>query len=194
MTTHGRLFARVLLASVFIVGAAPELRAESFLSPLVGFNFGGDAGCPSIGDCEDKRLNFGVSLGRLGAVFGFETEFAYAKNFFGESPAVDSSVLTVMGNAMLVPNLGPVRPYATVGLGLIKTHVEFDPDAILSTDNNNFGWNLGGGVFIFFGEHVGVRGDVRYFHSFDDLEILGFEIDDTKLDFGRASGALVLKF
>jgi hypothetical protein len=69
-----------------------------------------------------------------------------------------------------------------------------DPDSLLTSDNNNFGWNLGGGLFIFFGEHVGIRGDVRYFHSFDDLEILGFEIDDTKLDFGRASGALVLKF
>jgi hypothetical protein len=101
MTNHGRLFARTALAFVLVVGAASDLRAESFLSPLIGFNFGGDAGCPSIGDCEDKRVNVGVSLGRLGAVLGFETEFGYAKDFFGDSPAVDSSVLTVMGNAML---------------------------------------------------------------------------------------------
>jgi opacity protein-like surface antigen len=194
MTNNRRAVARAALAALFIAGAASDLRAQSFISPLIGYNFGGDAGCPSVTDCEDKRLNFGVGLGRLGTVFGFEMDFGYAKDFFGDLPGVDSSVLTVMGNVMLVPNLGPVRPYALVGLGLMKTHVELTPESILTSDNNDFGWDLGGGLFIFFGEHVGVRGDIRYFHAFQDLEVLGFDIGDTELDFGRASAALVLNF
>jgi hypothetical protein len=47
---------------------------------------------------------------------------------------------------------------------------------------------------IFFGDHVGIRGDIRYFHTFQDLEFLGFELDGEKLDFGRAAAALVFKF
>lgn len=185
---------RISLAALFIAGAAADARAQSFLSPFIGFNFGGDAACPEITDCEDKRLNAGVAIGRMGSVLGFETDFGYAKDFFGSAPGFESSVLTLTGNVMLVPDLGPVRPYALVGLGLIKTHVELTPDSLLTTDNNELGWNVGGGAFIFFGDHVGVRGDVRYFHSFEDLEILGITLGDTNLDFGRASAALVFKF
>ena len=195
MTTQRRAsILTVAFVTFFAVGTASDARAEAFLSPFIGFNFGGDASCPEITDCEDKRLNAGVSIGRLGSVLGFETDFGYAKDFFGSAPGFSSSVLTLTGNVMLVPDLGPVRPYALVGLGLIKTRVEFTPESLLTTDNNELGWNIGGGAFIFFGEHVGIRGDVRYFHSFEDLEILGITLGDTNLDFGRASGAIVFKF
>jgi hypothetical protein len=42
--------------------------------------------------------------------------------------------------------------------------------------------------------HVGVRGDIRYFHSFQDLGALGFSLGNSKLDFGRAAGALNFTF
>jgi opacity protein-like surface antigen len=183
-----------VLLIAFILVPAMSARAQGFISPLAGFNFGGDSGCPEITDCEEKRLNAGVTLGVLGSVFGFEEEFAYANNFFGEVPGVSSSVLTVMTNALFVPDIGPVRPYVVAGVGLIKTEIELTPESLLTSDNNHFGWNLGGGVMVFFGEHVGIRGDIRYFHAFQDLELLGFELADAKLDFGRAAGALVFKF
>jgi hypothetical protein len=47
---------------------------------------------------------------------------------------------------------------------------------------------------IFFGDRLGIRGDIRHFHAFQDLDILGVTVGDTKLDFGRASGALVFRF
>ena len=180
--------------AVLVANPGQARAADSFVNPFVGFNFGGDAGCPSISNCEDKKLNAGVSLGTMGALFGFEEEFAYAKNFFGDAPGLDSSVLTVMSNAMLVPNVGPIRPYALVGLGLIKTHVSLTPSSVLTSDNNSLGWDIGGGVNIFFSNHAGVRGDVRYFHSFQDLNLLGLSLSDTKLDFGRASVGIIFKF
>ena len=183
----------VLLAAFLCLSALPA-SAQGYIAPLAGFNFGGDSGCPEITDCDDKRLNAGVALGVLGNVFGFEEEFAYARDFFGDTPGVSSSVLTVMTNAMFAPNIGPVRPFVVAGVGLIKTHVELTPSSVLTSYNNHFGWNLGGGLFIFFGEHLGIRGDIRYFHSFQDLELLGVELGDTKLDFGRAAGAVVFKF
>lgn len=195
MTKNTRgLIASTGLAILFILGGASDLRAQDYISPFLGFNFGGDSGCPSITDCEDKRLNAGVALGKMGSLLGFEIDFGYAKDFFGDTPEFESSVLTLMGNLMVVPAIGPVRPYALVGAGLMKTHVELTPESLLTSDNNDFGWDVGGGVFILFGEHIGVRGDIRYFHSFEDFAPLGITLSDTKLDFGRASAALVLKF
>jgi opacity protein-like surface antigen len=183
-----------LLAFILMAGWAGTARAQGYLAPFIGFNFGGDANCPQITGCEDKRLNFGIGLGKMGNVFGFEEEFAYAKDFFGTAPTLNSSVLTVMSNAMFVPNIGPIRPYALAGLGLIKTHVEFTPTSLLTTTtNNNFGWNIGGGVIIG-GAHIGVRGDIRYFHSFQDQTIAGFALSNPQLNFGRASAALMLMF
>jgi opacity protein-like surface antigen len=184
----------VALAVLLLAGAAAPARAEGFISPYIGYNFGGDAGCPTILNCEDKRINFGAGLGVLGGGFGFEEDIAYAQDFFGTAPGLDSSVLTVMSNLMIAPKIGPVRPYVLGGVGLIKTRVSLTPGSVFSTDNNNFGWDIGGGVMVFFGEHVGVRGDIRYIHAFQDLTLLGFTLSDTKLDFGRASGGIVLKF
>jgi opacity protein-like surface antigen len=157
-----------------IVGAATHARAQAFVSPFIGYDFGGDASCPQLTNCEDKKLNAGVSLGTMGRILGFEEEFAYAKDFFGTAPGLSSNVLTLMSNAAIIPKIGPVRPYALAGLGLIRTHVELKPSSVLSSTNNNLGWDVGGGVAAFFGAHAGVRGDIRYFHAFQDLNALGF--------------------
>jgi opacity protein-like surface antigen len=183
-----------LLAIGIIIGTATQARAQGFISPLIGYDFGGDAGCPNLNNCQDKKINASVSLGAMGNAFGFEEEVAYAPNFFGNAPGLSSSALTLMSNIMLVPKIGPVRPYVLAGIGLIKTHVELTTASVFTTDNNNLGWDVGGGLIGFVGGHVGVRGDLRYFHSFQDLTVLGFTLGDSKLNYGRASVGLVLKF
>jgi hypothetical protein len=50
------------------------------------------------------------------------------------------------------------------------------------------------GLIGFIGDHVGVRGDLHYFHSFQDITALGFTLGNSKLDYGRASAGVVLKF
>ncbi len=186
-----------VVASVLALGlltSAQPASAQGFISPLIGFNFGGDAGCPTATNCEDKNMNLGVSFGALGKIFGFEEEVSYAKNFFGDSPAASSNVLTVMSNVLLAPDLKVVRPYVLAGVGLVKSHVEFTGASLLSSDNNGFGWNVGGGLMVFLTPNVGLRGDVRYFHAFQDLDLAGFTFSTDKLDFGRAAAALVFKF
>jgi opacity protein-like surface antigen len=175
-------------------GLAAPAHAQGFLSPLVGFDFGGDASCPSVSNCEDKRLNAGVALGVMGPAFGFEEEFAYASDFFGNAPGLSSSVLSIMSNGMFVPRVGPIRPYLLAGVGLLKTHVDFTTSSLLTSTNNNFGWDVGGGLIVLVAPHVGVRGDIRYFHAFQDLDLVLFTVKDPKLDFGRASVALVVTF
>jgi opacity protein-like surface antigen len=195
-TTAVRRFSLLLLLATFFCAAVSrDARAQGFISPMFGYNFGGDAGCPEITNCDDKAFNWGVGVGALGAIFGAELEFAYTDQFFGEAPNQDSSVLTLMGNVLLAPKFGPVQPYGLAGLGLIKTSVDLTPSAIINEDNNNFGWDVGGGLMIFFGNHFGIRGDVRYYHAFQALKILGLPIEnDSKLDFGRAAGGVVFKF
>jgi len=197
-TTTTRRIARrlaVAAAAVLLTLTVPkDARAEGFISPLIGFNFSGDANCPNISGCDDKRLNYGVALGGMNAVFGFEEEFAYARDFFGSAPGYKSSVLTLMSNVMIVPKVGPVRPYVLGGVGLIKSHVELTTASLLSTDNNNFGWDVGGGVMITIVPHVAIRGDIRYFHSFQDLGPIPLPLANTKLDFGRAAAALTFTF
>jgi opacity protein-like surface antigen len=187
--------ASLLLAFVSAILIPAQARAEGYISPLIAFNFGGDAACPAVQGCQDKRLNFGVALGATGNIFGFEEEFAYARDFFGTAPNLKSSVLTVMSNVMLAPKIGPIRPYVAAGLGLIKTHVDFTTTSLLTTDNNSFGWDIGGGVHVTVAPHVGVRGDIRYFHTFQDLSPLGFSLGSSqKLDYGRAAAAVDFTF
>ena len=198
MTTN--VLTRVVLVGIATLTISAvsvrETAAQGFISPLFGYNFGGDAGCPEIEDCEDKKLNIGVGFGAMGPIVGFEAEIAFVDDFFGEAPGLESDVLTAMGNFMLIPKLGPVRPYGTVGIGIIKTNVDFTSESLLSNDSTDFAWNIGGGIMILFGDHVGIRGDIRYFHAFQALEVLGFDLDlgERKLDFGRAAAGMVFAF
>ena len=98
-----------------------------------------------------------------------------------------------MSNVVIGPRITLVRPYVVGGVGLIKSKVEFTPNSLLDSSNNGFGWNIGGGVVVG-SERIGIRGDIRYFHSFKDLEVLGVDLGGEKLDFGRASVGLFLGF
>lgn len=183
-----------VLTSAAFACLPADARAQGFISPFVGFDFGGDSGCATATDCEDKNSNIGVAFGTMGSVFGFEAELGYARDFFGETPGTASNVLTFTTNLMIGPRIGPVRPYVVGGLGLIKSRVELTAPSLLETNNNSLGWDMGGGVMVLFGEHIGVRGDLRWFATFEDLSLLGFNLSDEKLNFQRAAAALVLAF
>ena len=185
------VFALLVVGAIVLTPATAA--AEGFISPFIGFNYGGDSGCPSATNCENKHSNFGVSGGKLGAIGGGEFEFGYAKNFFGETPGVDTSVLTLMGNVVVGPKIGFFRPFVLGGVGLIKSHVELNTGSLLDS-SNNFGWDLGGGLMFMFGEHVGVRGDIRRFKSFQDQSLLNFSLADEKLSFSRAVAGAVFAF
>ena len=183
-----------ILAAVILVGIASRADAQGFISPFYGYNFSGDAGCPTITDCKDKHSNYGLSFGALGGIVGFESEIAHTNDFLGASSNQSTNVLTFMGNFMLAPKFGPIQPYGVAGVGLMRTSIE---TAGQNGDEDQIAWDAGGGLIGFFSSHVGVRGDVRYFHSFQVLDFSKFPalpVQETKLDFGRASVAVIFKF
>ena len=105
-TNHAR--AIIFSCTLLVLTTATPSHAQGFISPLIGYDFGGNSGCPEITNCEDKRTNIGVALGSMGTILGFEEEFADAKNFFGSVPSQSSSVITIMSNIMIVPAIGAV--------------------------------------------------------------------------------------
>ena len=182
---------RLLTLAVVCAIAAPGVaRAQGFITPFIGYNFGGDsANCLSFANCDQKRANFGVSIGSMGGTVGFEEDISWAKNFFGDAPGTDNSVLSLMSSILVGVPGGPVRPYVLGGVGLIHPHVSSSLSNAFDFSKNAFGYDLGGGVHVMFG-HIGVRGDVRRFKTMSDVTFFGFT--GQKLSFWRASLGLTL--
>lgn len=193
---------RLLVVSViaFATVLAGRADAQGFISPFIGYVIGdprpGLALCaPQINDCEDGRSTIGVSMGTLGRVVGVEFDLGYTKGYFGEVGSTDSSsLLTLMSNLLIAPKFGPVQPYFLVGGGVLRSDVDFTVSELLDTSEYKLAWDVGGGLTIFFGEHIGIRGDLRYMHAFQNFKFGGLEIEGTKLDAARTSAAVVFKF
>ena len=163
--------------------------ADGFVTPFLGYNFGGDSvNCVSLTTCQEKHLNFGMSIGTAGRVAGMEEDFSFAKNFFDTS--TDNSVLTIMTNVRLSLPLGPIQPYLVGGIGLIKPHASNNPLQVF-TSKSAFGTDLGGGLTIMLGQGVGVRGDIRRFNA-QGVTLLVFS--GAKADFWRASAGLTFRY
>jgi len=198
----------LVLGSIAIgitIGVANQAQAQVniLVSPMVGVDFGGNAGCPPLNgplngprlnECQEKPVNAGVSVGAVGTRYGIEEEMAYAPNILGHAPGFSSSVFTLMINGVLIPKVGALRPYALAGMGLIRTHVELTTEGTFATPDSNFGWDAGGGLIGFISGRLGARGDLRYFRSAENTAVVGFTLPNSKLDFWRASAGIVLKF
>ena len=205
MTTSSP-FARMchilILAALFCGFSASAARADGLFIPFIGWNFGGDAGS-DFGDAVDSSsLTYGASLAWMGGgVIGFEGDFGWSPDFFGKTDLGDSSVFTGFGNLLLgVPFGGQkgfgIRPYGLVGVGVVHANGEaFERDG-RDLSENKVGWDFGGGVLLFFGTHAGIRGDIRYFRTFEALEVLGIDLENGPgdLDFTRGSVGFVFRF
>jgi opacity protein-like surface antigen len=190
----------LLVGLLFALSALPA-RADGFISPFVGFHFGGDStSCSSttITNCQGSHVDFGAAIGIIGShLFGFEEELAYAQDFFPHSPSEESSVFTAMSNLMISFPAGPFRPYAVGGFGLVRPHVKatINP-AGQGGDTNALGYDIGAGLNIFFVPHVAIRGDIRHIHTIQDVSTLhlGTLVTGQTLDYNRASAGVTFTF
>lgn len=194
-------FRRTLAIGFFLMTLMPAAaRADGLIVPFAGVNFGGNAG-QSLGDATDaKRFAWGTSFAWMGGgVFGFEGDVGYSPDFYGKNDAGGSSMLSLMGNVLLgVPFGGQkgfgIRPYGLAGVGVLRSDLA-SFDELIGFENSDGAWNAGGGVFIFFGAHVGMRGDIRYFRTFSDVDFGVFNVSQANtIDFTRGSLGLVFRF
>ena len=186
--------ALILTGTIALVLAPIQARADGFFSPWVGSAFGSNI--------NNGQTTFGVSAGGMGAgVIGGEVDFGYSPSFFGTtSDFGNNTVMNFMGNLIVgVPVGGQhgagIRPYAVGGIGLIRTQIDGGSIAHVSSSNNMFGWDAGGGVMGYFTDHVGLRGDVRYLRATHDMNsgVSSIDLDGNRLHFWRASIGVVLR-
>lgn len=175
-----RLASILVFTATMLVTNAGTATAQGFFTPFAGYNFGGDSvNCASLRNCDDKRMNIGMAFGSTRRIFGTEQEVAYVRHFFGDTATGGGSMLTAMTNLLVIVPAGPVQPYGVLGLGLIRAH----PSS--SGTKNSLGYDIGGGVNLFFTKRFGLRADVRRIRSMQRVTLLVFSGE--KLEFWRAS-------
>jgi opacity protein-like surface antigen len=188
----------VMVAALALMLAPASARADWLFTPNIGGGFGGDAS-------GREHLTYGATIGWMGAgIFGWEADFAYTPEFF-ESEDTDldfidnSNVTSFMANAVIgIPVGGQrgagFRPYFTAGAGILSRNVQGDDD-LFEVNNNEFGFNLGVGAMGFATDHVGFRGDLRYYRSLEDPdEDNEFDIGVGNFDFWRATAGVTFRW
>lgn len=189
-------FAMVAALALMLVPASA--RADWLFTPNVGGSFGGSAS-------GNEHLTYGATIGWMGAgIFGFEADFAFTPEFFeaGDSDIdfFDSSnVTTIMANAVIgIPIGGQLgagfRPYVSGGVGVLQQNVE-TADQLFTIDNSEFGVNIGFGAMGFASDHIGFRGDVRYYRGLTDPdEDNEFDIALGDFDFWRGTVGVTFRW
>lgn len=176
-----RLWRCVLLTVPVVAWTAAPAPAQWVITPHLGLNVSGDV--------ERRKGGPGGSVGYLGGRFGFEFDFQRYQHFFKDSevspldpaappnctPAlaqarvpctdIDTDAMGFMGNVVVPVPMGARkwRPYATAGLGVIRSWTNEE-----GRRQNSLGFNGGGGLTYWPSERVGLRGDLRYFGAFVD--------------------------
>jgi hypothetical protein len=193
-SAHLKLLKAAVWGAVLLAASAVPVHADGFVTPYIGFNYGGNSNCAALINCEDKRRNFGVSVGSKSSVVGFEADIAWAKDFFGKVPGAENSVFTLMSNVVIGPSAHRVLPYFVAGVGLIRPHTSLNvADTITSFSENSIGYDLGFGVNGYFAKSIGIRGDIRRFKTFQDLPRIS-GLSDEHLMFWRVSLGLAIRF
>lgn len=144
-----------------------EAQAEGALTFFGGANIGGDLDLLTDDDLDlatsiENSPLFGLRVGSQGFPLGFEGSLTYSPSAVigGIDDAVDiqTNILFVEANVLLILLPGPVAPFVTGGLGV--HYLDFDLADLASTSQTRFGWNVGGGLKVNI-ERIAIRVDVR---------------------------------
>ena len=192
-----------MIAALALAIAPSAAFADGYFVPFLGANFGGDIGRPLSETVEDRnRFTWGFGVGGMaGGIFGAEFDFGYTHNFYASNGTVvtKSNLITAMPALVIgIPiggqTGGGVRPFFLAGAGLLRRDI--DVDTFDSLSSNDFGYTLGGGIMGYFSDHVGLRGDLRYFRNFkvDDFDVTDVDFERGTFNFGRASIGLLFRF
>ena len=165
-----------ILAVTVVAWTAAPADAQWIVAPYVAANVAGDV--------EQGKGGPGVSISYLGDRLGFEFDLARYQHFFkdadvfpldpsappnctpgvtGACTDIDTDAVGVMGNVVLpirVQAAAKWHPFGSAGVGMIRAWTNEEGRA-----QNNFSFNVGGGVAYRLNTRVGLRGDLRYFRA-----------------------------
>ena len=190
LAVHARAIRRLGLALIAGNGAGEMKQGAPFAGGGVAQGGPGESlGRQRRSPGDGKRV---ALMGLLG-VGCFQTLWQHGVPLTSAANAAILANTTPLWAAVMAPLIGQkVSGRAWAGIAICFAGVFLVINGSV-TELRLGGGGLLGDLMIFFGSHIGIRGDIRYFHSVELLNVLGVETD-TKLDFGRASGAVVFKF
>jgi opacity protein-like surface antigen len=180
--------AAALAALLTPATASADLRATAF------------GGGTRINETSQRTLGATVTFGGL-----LGLEFDAARVWLGsldDGNVVDinANLTTYMGNLVVRAPTGPIQPYASAGVGLVRVSGNLDIPFlgnVVSASAKDVGWNVGGGVYVFATPNVGFRADLRRFATPDvtleDIAIIG-DLPLPTFNFWRASVGVTIKF
>ena len=218
MSTLRSVAVAVIVALAFIVFWAPPAQAfQGEISFVIGALVGGDFDALISADDISLTTNFknaplyGARLGWFSYPLGIEGSLVYSPSGLSGSLqdpflTIDSRVIYLEANVVLVILPGPVSPYLTGGLGLHSFDFKADVPLIDQTfslgDVNKLGYNFGGGLK-FNLSRISIRAEVRdHFTKLevDDFlfdpaigELLGIQFDQTLHNL-EISGSVGIRF
>lgn len=194
---------RLGLLLALVLSLAAEARAEWQVKPFVGMTFGGSSNLITDlnGALGKRKALVGISVMRIGEIFGFEGDLGYRAGFFGTTPTIlNSSLTTLTGNVIVAlprrMSEYTLRPYFVGGGGMIRpSTTTFGNVLELSTPLAAI--DIGGGVSGNLTRSLGVSWDLRRFQS-----VRGSTADPAstvdglgqRISFWRANMALAIRF
>jgi opacity protein-like surface antigen len=178
---------------VAVMAATPSsATADWLLTPYVG---------GTLFDITDTgtRPVVGGSVAWMGPVAGLELDLGDGLTFLerrSDLAIETANVFTLMGNGVVqFPAASRrIRPYAVGGIGVIHMKIT-TPDAVLVEDEN-VGFNVGGGLTALWNDRVGLRGDFRYFRAIrnDDATAAADALEVSELRFLRFTVGVTVTF
>ena len=196
---------RGTVLTLLLLASATPAQAQWVATPYLGINFAGDV--------ETGKGGFGGAIGYIGGLVGFEFDVQRYYHFFKDADVaglvpsttdpggpgalidLDTDARSFMGNVLApirIPGATKLRPYGTAGIGVIRAVFETSYE-LADTDQNNLGFNVGGGLMYSLNDRLGLRIDVRYFRALvdEDKHQGGFFKD---YGFLRATGGITVGF
>ena len=195
MMRPNRSFPTVLTLLLTLVAVLLAPRVATADIRLTGFG-----GITNVQDENKGTLGAAVTFGGLLGV-----EFEAARVSLGSLDSfdfvdLDAHLTTYMGNLVLRLPTGPIQPYGSAGVGIVRATGSVDVPFlcnVIDASAQDVAWNVGGGVYLLPAPNFGFRVDLRRFQtgdiSWEDLAGL----DDLPLpdfDFWRATVGVTFKF
>lgn len=206
---------RRLRSSVILLLLAPgaALAQGRFeITPTVSYNFGGtiDASESELFDFDleaDDSEAFGVTFDIPVASWAQiellasrqSTQLQFDRGLFGNNTGIaDFNVSYYHVGGLFSFGGGQIHPFVVVSLGV----TELDPDVAGASSETRFSGSFGGGVKIFFNEHIGLRLEGRGFWTTLDDYGDDYYYDDyycncgysNNFSQGQASAGLIFAF
>jgi len=192
---------RVGLAIVVLSTSSRAVAGERQIRPFVGVTFGGSTTIVPVASSVPKPHGvIGASAVWLGEFVGVDVDFAHVPGFFqsGERGLVlDSRVTTLMGNVVVAAPARKtqygLRPYFVGGAGLMWIHID-STFGVFQIAETFAAIDVGGGVYGYLSNRVGIGWDVRRISTISKPEESGISFERKDMSFWRASMALVIRY